>query len=147
MARMNGHTSCMCSLNTYHVFKATLGAGYKKMDRYRSVPTLKKTQFIQGERDKPSVTPQRDDFTKYIKTPRDEQCLEESISGGSGEASRGPGIPAGFWRTGWFYQAKKGRGIPGGGIKPWYSSQTATFSRAFRDQLNKPGFESVNWLI
>ena len=96
MARMNGHTSCMCSLNTYHVFKATLGAGYKKMDRYRSVPTLKKTQFIQGERDKPRVTPQRDDFTKYIKTPRDEQCLEESISGGSGEASRGPGIPAGF---------------------------------------------------
>lgn len=88
----------MCSLNTYHVFKATLGAGYTKMDRYRSVPTLKKntTQFIQGETDKPRVTLQHDDFTKYIKTPRNKQCLEESISGGSREASQGPGIPAGF---------------------------------------------------
>lgn len=139
---------CMCSLNTYHVFKATLGAGYTKIDRYRSVSTLKKTtQFIQGETDKPRVTLQHDDFTKYIKTPWDEWFLEESISGGSGEVSRGPGIPAGFWRAGWFYQAKKGRGIPGGGIKAWCSSQTATFSRAFREQLNKPGFESVNWLI
>lgn len=144
---MNGHTSMYVFPEHISCVQGHIGCWVHKDGQIQVSPHLKTTQFIQGETDKPRVTLQHDDFTKYIKTPRNKQCLEESISGGSREASRGPGIPAGFWRTGWFYQAKKGRGISGSGIKAWYSLQIATISRAFRDQLNKPGFQSVNWLI
>ena len=112
-------------------------------------PPLKNSQFSQGKRDKPTVTLQCDDFTTKAHQDSTARTKAKGLhQWGSGKASRGRDTPAGFCRTGRLYQAEKGRGIPGGGIKARCSSQGWLPSLVpSENQVTKRGFEGVNSLI